>query len=127
MLLGLFFSVVNKAGSYEGNERKFSIFVPLLLNLVLGFVFVMGLPEKYKKEIEAWKKKPEYKESMARDGFPKTPLTPNQYEMFREEGEKASTLFRTHFIRGKWVDEGIIGSAMSGWARKVREINKKSK
>ena len=56
------------------------------------------ISKKYAKEIEAWKKKPSYKSKRAGDGYPKSPITPEQYAMFRDEGEKSKDLFRTHYI-----------------------------
>jgi len=53
---------------------------------------------KYEKEIELWKNKESYKEKRGMTGYPKTPITPEQYEMFREEGESARILFGNHYI-----------------------------
>jgi hypothetical protein len=58
------------------------------------------IPEKYIKEIQKWKKKPIYRDKIAGDGYPKTPITPEQYVLFRKEGEKSGVLFSTHYIRG---------------------------
>ncbi|MFH1391864.1 MAG: hypothetical protein ABIH20_06135 [Candidatus Diapherotrites archaeon] len=84
----------------------------------------MSMKKKYEREIERWKKSEEFKDKVAGDGYPKTMLTPNQYEEFREEGEPAKWLFRTHFVRGKYIETPKTGNAMSGWGRKARKIEK---
>lgn len=56
------------------------------------------IAKKYVKEIESWKKKLGYKSKRAGDGYPKSPITPEQYAMFRDEGEPAKMLFSTHYI-----------------------------
>lgn len=60
-----------------------------------------AIAKKYVKEIETWKKKEDYKEKIGLNGYPKTPITPEQYEMFREEGETPKILFGGHYIKGR--------------------------
>ena len=57
------------------------------------------IQEKYVKEIEKWKNKETYKEKRGLTGYPKTPITPEQYEMFREEEETPKVLFGNHYIK----------------------------
>ena len=56
------------------------------------------IPLKYQREIELWKKKESYKDKTAGDGYPKSPITPKMYAMFRDEGETPKWLFNTHYI-----------------------------
>ena len=59
------------------------------------------ISKKYAKEIIEWRKSEEAKDKISPCGYPKTPISPSQYAMFRGEDESPKCLFMSHYVRGK--------------------------